>query len=609
MWHAVWRSLQVCAGLLLLLSLSCKQKEEKYVPRPAGSVTYSKHVAPILFEHCAGCHRPGQSGPFPLLTYAEAKKHSKVMADVVGKRYMPPWLPESKPGEFLHQRQLGVEQIGLIQQWVTDGTPEGQASDLPPTPKWNEDWQLGTPDLVVKLEQAYTLPPDGKDVYRNLVIPVPLDKRRYVQAVEFRPGSRTMHHVFIRLDRTRNSRRLDALDPQPGFDGMDAPKTAESPSGQYLSWQPGKVAIRSAPGLGWALEAGADLVLQCHLKPNGKAEPVQPSLAFYFTDQAPTNTPVQIPLNSFSIDIPAGAKDVIVEDSYVLPVDADLIGVLPHAHYLGKRLEGTAVMPNGKEGWRFVVPEWDFNWQGDYRYAKPVSLPKGTTLRMRYSYDNSTNNIRNPNQPPQRVQYGVNTTDEMGELWIQLLPRSREEAAVLTKDYSRKALGDVIAYNQYRLRKNPRDATALSNMGAAEMALGRGQEAFQHFRQALEIDPRQDEAYYYLGLIYRTQRKLAQAQAAFEATLAANPEHGRAHGNLGLLMMEQQRMAEAETHFRQALRINPNDAIANDSLGVIQFNQGNWEEARRLFEAALKENPEDRDVQQHLRAVLKALGK
>jgi tetratricopeptide (TPR) repeat protein len=601
------------AGLLVLLGfcgLSCtvKSREEKYTPRPPGTVTFSKHLAPIVFENCSGCHRPGQSGPFPLLTFSDAKKHGKEIADVTSKRYMPPWLPESQPGEFLHQRGLSMEQIGFIHQWFTDGMPEGATADLPPAPKWNEEWQLGKPDLVVKLEQPYTLPADGKDVYRNLVIPVPLNTRRYVQALELRPGSRSVHHVFIRVDRTRNSRRLDELDPEPGFDGMDAPKTAESPSGQYLSWQPGKQAIRSAPGLGWALEPGADLVLQCHLKPNGKREPVQPIVAFYFTDQAPTNTPVQIPLNSFTIDIPAGAKDSLVEDSYVLPVDADIIGVLPHAHYLGKRLEGSAVLPNGKTAWRFLVPDWDFNWQGDYQYAKPVPLPKGTTLRMRYTYDNSTNNFRNPNQPPKRVQYGVNTTDEMGELWIQLLPHTKEDSATLTRDYSHKALLDVIAFNEYRLRNNPREAKALSNIGAAEMGLGKVQNAFQHFQQALQLDPRLEDPHYYLGLIYRMQNKPAEAQAEFETTLSINPDHGKANGNLGLLMLDQKNITQAEKYFREALRVNPSDPIANDSLGVMQFNQGNWEEARRLLEAALRENPEDAEVQHHLQTVRKALG-
>ncbi|HUR47664.1 MAG TPA: tetratricopeptide repeat protein [Candidatus Saccharimonadales bacterium] len=588
---------------------SCrKAKVEKYITRPAGSVTYSKEIASILWNNCSVCHRPGQSGPFQLLTYGDAHKHGKELAAVTQRRYMPPWLPESKPGEFLHERSLTVEQIGLIQQWFADGMPEGNPAELPLMPQWNEDWQLGKPDLVVRLPKAYLLPADGKDVYRNLVIPIPLEQRRYVQAVEFRPSSRSVHHAFIRLDRTSNSRRLDAQDPEPGFPGMDSPKTVESPGGQFLSWQPGKVPGRSAPGLGWTLEKGTDLVVQCHLKPSGKVEPIQPSIAFYFTSLPPTNSPAQIALNSFTIDIPAGTKDVPVEDTYVLPVDVDLLGVLPHAHYLGKKLEGFALLPNGKTAWHFLIPNWDFNWQGDYYYAKPIPLPKGTRLQMRFTYDNSTNNLQNPNNPPKRVQYGVNTTDEMAELWLQLLPHNRAESAVLTQDYGHKALQDTIAYNEYRLRKNANDGRAMSNIAEAEMGLSRIAEAYEHFQKATQMEPNLEEPHYFLGIIYRTQNKTLAARTEFETTLRLNPEHAKAHGNLGLMMLDQGNFTAAEEHFKSALKSNPNDAIANDSLGVIRFNKGDWEEARRFFEAALKETPDDPEVQKHLAAVLRALG-
>jgi Flp pilus assembly protein TadD len=597
-------------AIILMASAGCKREtiSERYVPRPAGTVTYTKHIAPILWNNCATCHRPGQSGPFNLLTYAEARKHGEEIVAVTQRRYMPPWLPESRPNEFLHERRLSAEQIGLIKQWFSDGMPEGNAADLQPAPQWASDWQLGQPDLVVKLPQPYILPPDGKDVYRNLVIPIPLDRRRYVQAVEFRPSSRSVHHAFIRIDRTSNSRLLDKKVPETGFPGMDAPKTAETPGGQFLSWQPGKVAVKSPAGLGWTLERGADLVVQCHLKPSGKPENVQPSVAFYFTDIPPTNTPVQVALNSFSIDIPAGERNLPVEDSYVLPVDVDLIGVLPHAHYLGKRLEGFAVLPNGKTVWHFLIPNWDFNWQGDYHYASPVHIPKGSTLKMRYTYDNSTNNLQNPNQPPKRVQYGVNTTDEMGELWLQCLPRNSADAAVLVKDYGRKVFHDTIAYNEYRLRNNSKDASAMSNLGAAEMGLGRVNEAFARFQQAVQADPNFEEAHYYLGIVYRTRNKIAEAQSEFETTLKLNPAHAKAHGNLGLLLLDKGDAKGAAEHFKLALKSNPNDPIANDSLGVIHFTNGDWEQARSCFEAALRETPDDAEVQKHLATVLRALG-
>src|SRR4051794_21738708 len=152
-------------SIVLMGSAGCNRQAEgeKYVPRPAGSVTYTRHIAPIVWNNCATCHRPGQSGPFNLLTYADVRKHGEEMVAVTQRRYMPPWLPESKPNEFLHERRLSAEQIGLIKQWFLDGMPEGTPAELPPQPQWSSDWQLGEPDLVVRLGTAYNLPPDGKD--------------------------------------------------------------------------------------------------------------------------------------------------------------------------------------------------------------------------------------------------------------------------------------------------------------------------------------------------------------------------------------------------------------------------------------------------------------
>ena len=187
---------------------------------------------------------------------------------------------------------------------------------------------------------------------------------------------------------------------------------------------------RAAAGrrLSWELRPNTDLVLQLHLHPSGKPEQVQPSVGFYFTGEPPTNTPFRLNLNPLTLDIPAGASDYSVEDNYRLPVDVELLGVLPHAHYLAKRMEGYAVLPDGSRHDLLLIKDWDFNWQGDYRYAHPVHLPKGTTLAMRFAYDNSSKNVRNPNHPPRRVRYGLQTTDEMAELWFQVLPRNLQHA-------------------------------------------------------------------------------------------------------------------------------------------------------------------------------------
>src|SRR5438874_7381217 len=170
--------------------LSAKQS----IRRPAGTVTFSKDIAPIIFTHCSNCHRPGQSAPFDLLTYGQVKKRGQDIMAVTQRGYMPPWPPEPGFGDFVGDRHLTIDQIGLIQQWVAEGVIEGTTADLPALPKWSEGWQLGEPDLMVQMPQAYTLPASGKDVYRNFVIPIPTKVRRYVQAVELRPGNRSAHH-------------------------------------------------------------------------------------------------------------------------------------------------------------------------------------------------------------------------------------------------------------------------------------------------------------------------------------------------------------------------------------------------------------------------------
>src|SRR5437867_5392824 len=375
-------AIAVIATVLLKRHSAESNVADRFVPRPRGELTFNKHIAPILFQHCAGCHRPGEAGPFSLLTYQQVKAKAKDVVKVTANRYMPPWLPEHGGPALADERRLTEDEIGVIRQWSEEGAVEGLAADLPPLPRWTEGWQLGTPDLVAEMPGAYTLPTEGRDVYRNFVIPLSVPTRRFVRAMEFKPNSKVFHHIFVRFDRTRQSRRLDAQDAEAGFGGMAVPPTAETPGGHFLSWQPGRGPARSPDGLAWALEPNSDLILLAHLQPNGKPETVRPSIGFYFTDQAPTNSAFKIVLSSMDIDIPAGATNYETQDSYVLPVDAQVLAVLPHAHYLGKEMHGTAVLPNGETRSLLSIKEWDFNWQSDYRYLEPIQLPKGTRIGM-----------------------------------------------------------------------------------------------------------------------------------------------------------------------------------------------------------------------------------
>ena len=538
---------------------------EKYSPRPAGGLTFTKDVAPIIFEHCSGCHRPGQSAPFNLLSFQDVKKHATDIADVTSRRYMPPWLPEQGYGQFVDERRLTVDQMGLIQQWVAEGAAEGKAPDLPPLPRWSGDWQLGQPDLVVAMPQPYTLTAEGSNVNRNFVVPVPIQQRRYVKGIEFHPGNgKIVHHAFVKVDRSGQARRLDAGGAEPGFSGLNPP--GEVPDGHFLGWQPGRRLNLAPVGLPWRLEPGSDLVLQMHLNPSGKAERLQASVGLYFTDQPPTNTCFKILLSSLAIDIPAGATNYLVQDSYVLPVDINVLAILPHAHYSCKQMEVWATLPSGARQWLLLIKHWDFNWQGDYRYESPILLPAGSKLEMRFAYDNSTNNVRNPNHPPQLVSYGQQSKDEMAEVWLQVLPAHRENLTRLTDDYERKTARLLLEADQFALRKDPSDASAHTDLGMMLAGQGKHKEAEEHFRTAIAAHADFPLAHYQYGVLLRRLGRLAEAQAQFAEDLRLNTNDFKAHGNLGAIALEQGDLATAKAEFESALRLNPEDALARQGF-------------------------------------------
>lgn len=538
-------------------------------------ITFNKDVAPILFEHCAICHRPGQSGPFPLLTYEDARKRARLIADVTSRRYMPPWLPEPGCGEFAGKRGLSEGEIGVLRQWSSEGALEGQASDLPPRPQWPDGWLLGKPDLVLELPKSYTLSGEGKDVYRNFVVPVPLERQRYVKGIELQPANpKIVHHAFIKVDSDRKCRKMDGQDGTPGFPGMALPEGVEMPEGHFLGWQPGKLPAFEPEDMAWSLSPQSDLILQMHLRPSGKAEALACRLGLYFTDTPPSKTCFKLTLFNMLIDIPAGEKNYAVEDEFVLPVDSQVLGILPHAHYLCKRMEGVATLPDGTKQCLLLIKNWDFNWQGDYRYSVPPTLPRGTKLSMRFTYDNSTNNVQNPNNPPRPVRYGPQSSDEMAELWFQLLPVRRQETKLLAKAYEAKMLEAEIQYDEYLLRLDPNNAQVHTKLGFIRFLEGKTDVGIEHLHKAIALDPKNDTPHYKLGLIWRYQKRVAEAKAEFDLALKLNPRNYDAHGNLGVIFAEEGKFELAEQHLRAALAINPEDPITRELLDELMKAKG-----------------------------------
>lgn len=563
------------AGLGFWFARSARTQADKpaskYASRAKGTLTYSKDVAPIIARNCSGCHRPEEAAPFALLTFEQVSKHARQIAEVTARRYMPPWPPEAGYGEFVDERRLTPDELGIIQQWVAEGGVEGTPSSLPAAPENKDGWKMGKPDLVVTMPQAYNLAAEGKDIYRNFVFPIPNNSRRYVRAVEFRAGNpKVVHHAFIDVDETRQSRRLAEKQSPAGFDGMELPDTAVMPAGQFLGWQPGKSTYNVPDGLAWVLNPNTDLVLQMHFHPSGKPEQVQPSIGFYFTDQAPTNLPFRLRLLNYELDIPPGAESYTAEQTYVLPVAVSLLRVNPHAHYLGKDLQGYAELPDGQRKWLLRIKDWDLNWQGDYQYARPIELPKGTRLCMRFTYDNSTNNVRNPHQPPQRVRHGINSTDEMAALGFQALAHTPEDRELLGRDYQKYLAQVLISYFQFRLRLDSSDATAHTRLASFLYLQGKGAEALQHATQAVKLKPDDDQAHYQLGNLYLVANRLAEANEEFQSVIRLNPQDSQAYGNLGLIWLKQGQWVESRRYLQLAVELNPDDQIARRNLGLVE---------------------------------------
>lgn len=504
-----------------------------YREQPVGTLTFSESIAPIIFDRCSKCHRPGESAPFSLLTYMDCRNHASQIADVVTRRLMPPWLPDPTVVEFADQRVLTIDEIGMIRQWAEEGAAEGDPTLLPKIPEWTTGWQLGEPDLIVDMPEPYELLAEGLDVYRNFVIPIELPSTKFVRAVEIRPGNaRIVHHGVLLIDATRESRKLDNDDPKPGFGGMVYGLTARSPDGHFLGWTPGKGPWVAPDGMAWRLEPESDLVLQLHMLPSGKPEQIQSAIGLYFTDTPPIRRPFMLRIGSRTIDIPAGEKNYRIHDAFELPVDVDILGVYPHAHYLAHELNGQVDLPDGSQEWLIRIPQWDFNWQDEYRYPVPLAIPKGARLRMDYSYDNSADNIRNPHSPPRRVVWGPSSADEMGDLWIQVLPHDPLEGPILAEAFAKKEFEAYLAGYRHDVSVNPDDVAARYNLACLLEQIPKFDEAEEHYNMALQIDPTHTATLNNLGVLHCKQGRYPEAIPLFETALALRPDYADARVNL-----------------------------------------------------------------------------
>jgi hypothetical protein len=412
-----------------------------------GRPTFNKDVAPIFYEHCTNCHRPGEIAPMSLLSYQDARPWARSIATRVANRSMPPWHADPAYGEFANDRRLTDAERDVIARWVSAGAAEGQPSDLPKPPTYADGWMIGQPDAVLRMQEDYPLPAKATVAYKYFEVPTNFTEDKWVQGFEVRPGNRSVvHHVIVyarppaRTPATQSSpadpRSAPAPRPAPVFsfaDGMEIPAgqtggpelspeqrgsaSNDRPAPKQLgpsvgAYVPGNSNRIYAEGTALRLRAGSTLVFQMHYTPNGTDTTDRTSIGLLFAKAPPKIELRGAVLANGSLHIPPGSADYRVEAEMTINQDVTLWSILPHTHVRGKRWLYQATYPDGRTETILAVPNYDFDWQTEYEFKQPLRLPKGTKLHASAWYDNSPGNKANPD-PTKDVWWGDQTWEEM----------------------------------------------------------------------------------------------------------------------------------------------------------------------------------------------------
>lgn len=393
----------------------------------AQTVTFSEHIAPIVFQHCTGCHRQGEVGPFPLTNYDEVSAFASMIQYVTESGYMPPWKPDPSYQRYQKENFLSQEEKDLISSWVDQGSPQGDPALTPPLPVYPTGSQVGVPDLVLSFAQSHTIAGNNIDEYRYFVLPTGLTQDRNIKSVEFRPGNRNVvHHALIWEDLTGEAMAADLATPEYGYDGQNGGGTNLEQM-QFPGYVPGAAPVVYSQGITQVMHAGADLKIQVHYAPTAVEETDSSSVNIFF-ETAPANRILQgtimVPLGTILQNgpfiIPANQTREF-HGTVNVPFDASLYSVAPHSHLLGTHWKVFAIKPDGDTIPIIWIRDWDFNWQGSYQMKQLIKIPAGSVIHAYAGYDNTTNNPFNPNNPPQFVTWGEGTADEMYYLPINYL--------------------------------------------------------------------------------------------------------------------------------------------------------------------------------------------
>jgi tetratricopeptide (TPR) repeat protein len=411
--------------------------------------------------------------------------------------------------------------------------------------------------------------------------------------VEFDPaGTRAIHHANLKVDPIHSSRWLDDQDPGPGYEGSGA-RGAKFPDGYFLGWTPGQSPQVMPQGSAWRLEPSGDLIVELHMMPTGRPERVQPRVALYFTDEAPSRLPYMLRLGRQDLDIPAGATRYVSTDSYTLPVDVRVLRVQPHAHWLAQEIRGFATLPDGRVRWLIYINGWDMHWQDVYRLREPMPLPAGTRLTMEYTYDNSEGNVRNPSRPPKRVTFGQTSSSEMGDLWLQVMTVTDADRARLDRDFAPKMLNEDIRGLEKMIEIDARDPRLHADLGLCDLEAGRLDEAVAHLEAAARMQPASPGAQHDAAVALLRMRRFAEARRYLEDAIRLKPDFSEAYSNLGAVLHAEGHVDEAVGLYSRAIALSPDNADAEYNLGRALVARGDLDAALTHYQRSLELKPDD----------------
>src|SRR5262249_50558320 len=369
---------------------------------PRTDVTYTKQVSRILQKNCQTCHRPGEAAPFALMNYEDASRHGRMIKEVTTQRRMPPWHADPRHGKFGNDRRLSAADVEALAAWVEAGMPKGDEKDLPKPIDWPKGWALGKPDVVFTMPEEFEIPAEGTVPYKHYTIETGFKEDRWVTIAEARPGTAAVvHHVVVYILK----------------EGQRRPFSNDGNMSVLVGWAPGDLGMVCPPDTALRLPGGSKLMFEMHYTPNGTRVKDRSLCGITFAKKPPK---YELQMNSFAnetIRVPAHDPHYRAEATLRLRADARILGFVPHMHWRGKDYFYEAIYPDGRRETLLTVPRWDFNWQSVYRFQEPLRVPKGTRIHSIAHWDNSRNNLLNPD-PSKEVRFGLQTWDEMMVGWV-----------------------------------------------------------------------------------------------------------------------------------------------------------------------------------------------